>query len=278
MHENDLAYAAGFFDAEGSVSIGKWKQKSMIAPRYSLCVGLVSANKLVLNWFKDSFGGSVYRHSKKDECFHWSTQANIAANFLRKIIPYLRIKKFQTKLALQFQKEIRKNNKFRRITEEALRYREQLRNRISFLNYYHCGVELTNKCQIAYIAGLFDGDGSICIAIWIQKNPRFSPVYYLKIDIGSVEESIISWLKENLGGHSCFNKVCFIWEIKRKGAEKILQRILPYLRIKNSQAELALQFQEEENKRRSQGKRLTAEILERREKFRQEMKALNHNS
>lgn len=78
-------------------------------------------------------------------------------------------------------------------------------------------------------------------------------------------------------------RVCWYWNTTTNDSEKVLKELLPYLKIKKPQAELALQFQEFKRKTLKQGGRLkdgsypqiTKEIWDAREQFRTKMRELN---
>lgn len=283
MNKDDIAYAAGLFDAEGSVSINERQRKHNPYPHpcYQLQVNLTSVYWPVLNWFKNNFGGCISRDKrKKKPCFQWGTRSNIAADFLQEIILDLRIKRLQVELALEFQEKQGKNKGYYQVTTELSQYRRQLKNQIETLNYNSPFRKFSDENRIAYIAGLLDGDGFIFISAC--KPHGFSPVHYLRIGVSICNQSIIIWLRSNLGGlaqiekkHSGWgDKPRSQWTIGRNRAENILKQILPYLRIKKPQAELALQFQKKK-KRHNQTRRLTTEKLRQREQFRICMKVLN---
>lgn len=281
MNKDDIAYAAGLFDAEGSISITKSKRKRCISPSYKLHINLTSTNWPILNWFKNNFGGCISCDKrKKKSCFQWATATNVAANFLQEIIQDLQIKKLQTKLAFRFRDEIRTGRKHGRIAPESLKRREQLRNQIFILNRKHSGTELMDECKIPYVAGLFDGDGSVSIG---RESRKRSPSHTLQIKLSSDSFEIISWMQDNFNGSKCIDesKANYfpnsIWRTSSNLAENFLQQVFPCLRLKKPQVELAFQFQNEKKRNRSR-RLLTPESLERREKFRQQMLALNRDS
>lgn len=281
MNKDDIAYAAGLFDAEGHVSITKSKRKHCISPHYELSINLTSTNWPILNWFKNNFGGCISRDKRKRKpCFQWTTSTNVAANFLQKIIPDLQIKKLQVRLALQFQAEIRKNYKHCRITLESLQHREQFRNQIFIFNHQHSGTELADECKIPYVAGLFDGDGSISIA---RESRKKSCSHTLRIKLSSNSFEIVSWMQNNFNGSTRTDEYKIdafpnsAWRTSSNLAENFLRQIFPRLRLKKPNAELALQFQNEK-KRNNSRRPLTLESLERREQLRQQMLALNRGS
>lgn len=277
MNKNDIAYAAGLFDAEGSVSIGKWKCKSF-SLSHSLDVCVTSGSQSTLNWLRNNFIGGYISPDKrrKNDCFRWRTSSNVATNFLRKIAPCLQIKKLQAELAFQFQDEIIKNHRRDRLTPEILQFREQFRNQMLALNKKFLGVKLVEKPQIAYFAGLFDGDGSILI--------NEHPYHQLQISLGLMNQLIINQLKHNFGGSASLEKyqrrdhlsLFFRWKISADLAINFLQNVFPFLRIIKPQAELAFQFRRV--KKQNRGRRLAAEVLKEREQFRKQMVILNHSA
>lgn len=294
MNKDDIAYAAGLFDAEGSVSIGKWKRKTLISPSHYLRVSLSSANHKILDWLKNNFNGCISIANKKNSkislkykgktyrskhtVFRWRTTSNAAVDFLQRIAPYLQIKRPQAELALQFQNEIKQNAGYNQVTQESLQHREQFKNQIYFLNHEHSSIGFLNKCKIAYVAGLFDGDGFVCIFI----KPGLLKYGYHSISAGisSTNYLPIFWLKKNFGGCIQINRSgvhsIFIWHIVgSKITRNFFQQISPHLRIKKIHAELAFQFCKEKE-RNVCGQQITLKCFERREQFRKRMKILNH--
>ncbi len=104
-----------------------------------------------------------------------------------------------------------------------------------------------NKIELAYTAGIIDGEGWISIKNRQIKNGYRN--YCLKVGVASTNEPIINWLKGNYGGSICFvksrgnRKDKWVWDLATKQASELLKLVLPYLKIKNPQAELALKFQ-----------------------------------
>jgi len=94
------------------------------------------------------------------------------------------------------------------------------------------------------LAGLVDAEGSIGIA-------RSGRTVHARIDIGNTNERLIRMLPKITGIGSITERppkkkthsVSWHWRIQSDGAEGFLEQILPYLRIKSRQAELALTVQ-----------------------------------
>ena len=105
--------------------------------------------------------------------------------------------------------------------------------------------EIVKIEQIAYIAGLIDGEGSINIS---KKGGRY---FWLTVDIGTTDKRLLAWLLENIGGHvrvstkaNPKHKTGYHWTLCSKQAKKLLQLILPFLIIKKEEAIIGIQFQE----------------------------------
>ena len=101
MKKIDCAYAAGIFDGEGCIHITRNNRGS-----YALIVTVGNNNEWLVKWLQFAFGGYIGTHVStlsRRPCFQWQLSANKAVEFLQAIMPYLRIKKPQAELAIQFQ-------------------------------------------------------------------------------------------------------------------------------------------------------------------------------
>ena len=107
---------------------------------------------------------------------------------------------------------------------------------------------------IAYVAGLFDGEG--CIGIWRSKGPIYkwskSPVYRLTIAIASTHKDVIYWLADLFEGTRYRRQKAAInnpkwanswtWCATNTRALNILVALKPYLRLKSAEAQIAIDF------------------------------------
>lgn len=105
LSELELAYAAGYFDGEGSVHI---VADSRGDGRRYLRVGVASTDREVIEWFHSHFGGTFSVRQPGPEKNHkvsywWATSGKVAVAFLEAIYPYLRQKKERVKIARAFQ-------------------------------------------------------------------------------------------------------------------------------------------------------------------------------
>ena len=103
-----LAYAAGFFDGEGSVVIQKVRPSgASVSPRYSLQVQIGNTYRPILAIFLERFGGAVYerksqnRYGKRMQ-WQWQARNDTAAAFLEAVRPYLIEKADRAWLGLEF--------------------------------------------------------------------------------------------------------------------------------------------------------------------------------
>jgi len=127
LTSEDLSYIAGFFDGEGTVYIY----------RGGLFVSVSNTDLTVLDWLKESFGGSVVTHKPKPPrktVYHWTVASRIGATFLYAIQPYVKMKGERIELALEFQRTIRPGTSPDKYSMEELAYREFLHSGLKELN------------------------------------------------------------------------------------------------------------------------------------------------
>jgi len=116
------------------------------------------------------------------------------------------------------------------------------------------------KTDLAYIAGIIDGEGCIHIQQRSGKNG-----YQLLLNVPSTDEWLPAWLNFAFGGSVFFRKSClpnrqdvWVWQTSSNQAKACLEAIYPYLRLKQPQAKIAIEFQQ--NRRRG-GYKTTEEKL-----------------
>lgn len=104
MKKTDLAYVAGIIDGEGCIGIYKHKH------RYYLQVAVHMTNEWLVNWLSFAFKGSISTYGyyrKRENCqkeWAWNLTGKKALVFLELVYPYLKLKKPQAEIAIQFQK------------------------------------------------------------------------------------------------------------------------------------------------------------------------------
>lgn len=137
----DLAYIAGFFDGEGTVSIrhkaGEHSRRAGTGHRYHIVlVSLANTNEAVVRDLAACFGGSVRTHipsaANHKRLWCWQLEAVRAAEFLRLIRPFLRLKAMQADLATGVQATMVRGRVA--LPPDILEFREQSRQKVMALN------------------------------------------------------------------------------------------------------------------------------------------------
>ena len=104
-----LAYAAGFFDGEGTIRI---QTHSRRCRTMMLSVAACQVTEYPLDRFVQWFGGTVklrwlkYRGGRRP-LYTWQVSSMQAEQFLRQVLPYLVAKQTEAELALQFRATFR---------------------------------------------------------------------------------------------------------------------------------------------------------------------------
>ena len=101
-----------------------------------------------------------------------------------------------------------------------------------------------NEHEIAYLAGIVDGEGSINIL----AKPKTRQIQ-LRLQVANTSTDLIDWLEEKCGGkvyyhkmHSTYHKQRYDWVVTGKEAKAVIKILLPLLIVKKRQATLALTF------------------------------------
>ncbi len=99
--------------------------------------------------------------------------------------------------------------------------------------------------DVAYLAGIIDGEG--CISITKPTNKCPSSICGLVVLVANTNEPIIDWIQSTFGGNKKAKKrnndrakVCYTWLLQGYAAEALLEAVLPYLRVKKVQGQLGL--------------------------------------
>lgn len=103
--------------------------------------------------------------------------------------------------------------------------------------------------QLAYTAGVIDSDG--CITI-LRHAPRTKvqskrETYDLKIIINQVDGGAINYIRGIYGGTitsqtNLSGSIIYTWRLNHEKSGELCKQLIPYLRIKKKQAEIAVQF------------------------------------
>jgi len=122
------------------------------------------------------------------------------------------------------------------------------------------------KVDIAYIAGIVDGEGYIGIKKTkaYKCQDRQTNGYHARIQIRMVDEPAIKFIAENLGGwyyaekpHSENGRPLFCYQSSDKSAETILKILLPYLKVKKESAKTVLNLRKLQSKGKNYRTKIT---------------------
>jgi hypothetical protein len=144
--------------------------------------------------------------------------------------------------------------------------------------------------RLAYYAGLFDGEGSFCICRQPSKTAKdgHENIYHHPlVRIGMTDGWILKEIHEffGVGNFYCEGvrkdrptyKTMYRWNTgTREGCYEVILKLLPYLRVKKTQAELVLQFCKVWQNALVRKYVQDPEILRQREELFRKVKQLNH--
>ena len=125
----------------------------------------------------------------------------------------------------------------------------------------------------AYLAGFIDGDG--CIMVSHKKGTNS---YAADVGVYQSDGKILFYLKDRWGAGNIYEhkqkrgRSYFRWNISNSQGAKLLEEILPYLRIKKLQAEGVIELERSKGR---PGVRLSESDLEYREWIKQRISDLN---
>jgi hypothetical protein len=108
--ESEKAYAAGFFDGEGHITIAARKVKEAKGLCYTMRIGASQNNARPLSWLQHRWGGTVNAVKRKttrgNTTYVWMCFTSGAEKFLRDVLPYLQVKRRRALIALAFQRSM----------------------------------------------------------------------------------------------------------------------------------------------------------------------------
>ena len=101
-----------------------------------------------------------------------------------------------------------------------------------------------SKVERAYLAGLIDADGAIMAIIEPHREKRFRFRVRLIVKLTQKRPDILQWIKQETQlGRVRTNRTTFDWLIRDQNEIRVLLKsLLPFLRIKRKQAEIALKI------------------------------------
>jgi hypothetical protein len=130
-----------------------------------------------------------------------------------------------------------------------------------------------DNTDLAYLAGIIDGEGTITIARAPRNNTKHKVPYYIPhMKVCNTDKALIDWIHQNFGGRlnnerkptDKWSTLYYIrWNCGK--ARDLLNQLLPYLRIKRLQALIVLECIGRMNRHMSTGVMMPKEETELRE-------------
>ncbi len=140
-----LAYLAGVIDSDGSISAHrKDRAAERKRPYYAIQLRIHQAQPQAVDLACRLFGGSIHReyyvslngrrHLRKAPLYIWIASGPTAASALLRMLPFLRIKRRQAELVIQFQATRRPPGGPVRLSDDVIAERDRLVDGIRSLN------------------------------------------------------------------------------------------------------------------------------------------------
>lgn len=115
-------------------------------------------------------------------------------------------------------------------------------------------MEITIQEKIAYMAGLIDGEGCICMTKGLSSRKASGVTYKVRLTICNTSIVLLDWLVANFGGNYTAKPIkkgmelkhskSYNWNIHCEKAGHVLEMVLPYLVVKKQQAILVLAYRD----------------------------------
>jgi len=258
IDDNIFAYTAGYLDGDGCFSLGKFQSENRT--RYRAQIIIISTDKKVLEFFKQTYGGLVTTQKKArenyKEIYRYSTQGEKAHFICKGTIPFLIEKRKQAELFCEFAETSNRNKKQLLIDQSS---------QIKDIGNLVCkeDVEIVNSItqsrdikitDYAYLAGFIDAECSLGISRYKPKDGKHpNYTYKILLQCNNTRLPCFKWLKEKFGGFICFvDKKRFdircnqqlTWRLGSKTLSLLLPHILPFLKHKKPVCEELIKFYE----------------------------------
>jgi len=249
IHPKRWAFLAGLIDGDGSFYV-RYDERA----GYQWSVSVYSTSRNLMNWLVEVFDGQFRKMptkgNRKQKYAWYSGSESIPKN----VVPYLILKKSQAEASILF---------FNLGSEKNPTAREELMRDIQNANDFYVpankqDVQNSRKNPIeptkldwAYLAGLFDAEGSFGIQ---KKKSEGNGAYTSYARISNTDNRVFLWIVPRFGGRFSVtvkkeDKDEGAWTLSearglrgRKDREIKLLSLVPYLVIKKERATLFMEW------------------------------------
>lgn len=143
MTDTEIAWAAGFFDGEGSVTLSPHGKKDRCLIERDLyrhlTIRVAQKRRDPIDRFKTMFGGYTYNEGRGSHCFYWVSTTRKAARALSLMLPFLVVKRTAAEFGIRFQATMRVGQRWKALTDTELEERRVCWAGIKSENSLHPG-------------------------------------------------------------------------------------------------------------------------------------------
>lgn len=138
-----------------------------------------------------------------------------------------------------------------------------------------------SEVSLSYLAGIIDGEGSICVDIQREsiKYHRKFDYYTLRLSIVNTDKNLMDWLVKNFNGSYYLRKpkpgykLCYTYRLYGHDLANLIVACIPYLIIKKPHADLVNKFRATVGK--TGNRNVTPELIAQRKEIYFAIKDLN---
>ena len=234
-----LAYIAGLVDGEGCIDIHSHQSPRRQTKSYQLRLTISNTSPAPIEWLVRNVGGSVDGgRNSRQLCYNWNVLDVNAENLLRALLPFLVVKHDQAVIGLEIRALT--GQKGVRVCNDIVLQRECVLNSLKTLKVVDTSIYIdvdtllnadkplnvpTNSTELAYFAGIFDGEGHL----EYTKNIS-GPSFYTRLNVTNTDLRLMQWISQHFGGRvSIRSRVNLKWKPTynwRVGGEKVFKLLL----------------------------------------------------
>jgi len=131
MSKLTASYLAGYIDGEGYLGIIPNYKKSS----YTAKLKIASVNKEIIDWLKDSYGGSIWKRKFTDnskDAYSWTLEGKNLLPLLEKVKPYLKLKGKQAELLIRKEKIKRDMHQYNKGARSGICYPKEIKDKFDY--------------------------------------------------------------------------------------------------------------------------------------------------
>lgn len=152
LFSDELVWQAALMDGEGTITISRQERVDRASPAFRACVSVTNTNPILVAPYVQRWGGKAYRTTDKrkkkkwSDSYTWTCPQLSIVGFLSSIRGFLRAKRKNADLVLEFMRGKRAFKRYHGSTrgahrggsaplgKEEIAYRESLKRQVQLLN------------------------------------------------------------------------------------------------------------------------------------------------